>query len=137
VAIGLVVGTATTGDPGWFFTGFWVFALVWNAYWFLWGVGHSIEVAGERVTWKTTLRTREIDLMDLSGNETSWLGADRFNVRFAPSMLVLSSGRGWLQFLDAMNRAHPDHPFVPTRRNQLLGKWPFSGATTGYYERWD
>lgn len=34
------------------FTVLWVSAAVWNAYWFLWRIGFSIEVDGTTVTWR-------------------------------------------------------------------------------------
>ena len=56
------------------FSLFWLSALVWNAYWFLWRFGHSMEVNGTQVTWRSTLRTRQVTLTDLTGNEWAWLG---------------------------------------------------------------
>ncbi len=133
-AIGLTAATIAGNGPPMLFTVLWVSAAVWNAYWFLWRIGFSIEVDGTTVTWRAALRRRELTLSDLTGNGSLWMNLDRIKVQEGRSLLVMPGDRSWVTFLDALNEVHPGHPFAPTTMNRLAAKWPLSGMFTGYYD---
>lgn len=131
----MIVGTATTGQPPLPVTILWIGAVTWNAYWFLWRIGHSIDVDGTRLTWRAVLRSRTVDVSELTGNEAFGRVLTQLTVRNAPSFVMMPFQNGWLQFLDALNAIHPDHPFAPTTVNRHSGGWLYFSSKTGYYEQ--
>jgi hypothetical protein len=136
VAAVVVVVTAARGDVPWIFAAFWVLALLWNAYWFLWRVGYSIEVNGRVVVWRSVLRRQSVPLSELTGNGSLWVSLDRVTVRAGPSLMMMT-GRGWTEFLSRLNAVESDSRFRATGMDRLVDRIPVLAmwGIDGFYER--
>jgi hypothetical protein len=125
----VVVVAASNGTVPWSFAGLVILALLWNAYWFLWRIGYSIEVDGRTALWRSVLRRRSVPLSDLTGNGSSWPNFSSVTVRDGQALVVTMTGRGWADFLERLNEVESDLRFQPA------GIHPASmGGMNGFYE---
>jgi len=136
VAVALLPVSLVGGEPPIGFTLFWVGAVAWNAYWFLFRIGYQVEVDGQVVTWRTPLRRRTADLNRLTGVGSLWMGFSRLTVDGERSLFMMTLGPGWVTFLQALAQAHPTATFPPTALDRLGARWPGAGwFGPGYYRR--
>ena len=133
VAFFMVVAALSGGGPPVPFLLFWLFAVGWNAWWFLFRIGHTVHVENGMITWRSILRVRQLPLTELTGNSRSINFGDKLLVRTGPNLLVWVGDRGWSRFLSTLNDAHPAHCFHPTRMDRVRKKWPLTTKSDGFY----
>ena len=137
VGVVTLVSSFVSGDPPALFEAVCLAAGVWSAYRLLWRCGYQMEVDGTRVIWKAVLRTREVDLLDITGNRGLFGFGDSFQVRDAPGLVLLHRAGGWHEFLNALDGRHPSHPFTESWNHSLIAVVPVADRLYGYYERWE
>lgn len=133
-ALALLRVLLTGGGPG-SFALLWLAGLGWVAYAYLGRFGCSIEVDGTRVTWRSLLRRREVDVLELTGNGSAWGQFAQLDVRGGPPLVVMAEGLGWMQFLESLNAVHPARPFEAGASDLRRERWRMGGGRSGYYER--
>ncbi|WP_088317264.1 hypothetical protein [Kineosporia sp. R_H_3] len=129
MGVSAVRGTVPAG-----FVAMFVAVLAWNGLWFLWLMGHTVDVVGDRVVWRAVLRRRELAVADFDGNGNLIPGFGWLTLRGGGRLWVLTDGRGWPQFLAALNEVHPDRPFTPAWGERFAQR-QLAGRRSGFYER--
>ena len=117
---------------------FWTVGWIWVAYRMFWRACHTVEVEGNTLRWRSALRSGTVDVTDLTGNRNlfGFVGSmQTLRQRSGRPIIVAVYGRGWLQFLDALNAHHPEHPFRASRLARFSAKWPGAGFGSGFYQR--
>lgn len=115
MAVSAVRGTAPAG-----FAAMFVAVVIWNGFWFLWRMAHSVDVVGDRVVWRAVLRRRELAVIELAGNGNLIPGFGWLTTRSAGRLWVLTDANGWPQFLAALNEVHANRPFTQPGVNASL-----------------
>ncbi len=116
------------------FTVLWVSAYLWNGYWFLLRIGFRVEVVDDVLEWRAPLAKRSVPIGELSGNRSMWMGFETLKVTGQRSLIVLSRDRGWITFLESLNRATGSDTFHVSALNRLMVRMPGSSWSDGYYE---
>ena len=111
--VGLLVASARGGPdgppPG--FVVFWLFALGWNAYWWLFRISIRLEVQGDLLRWKTASRAGEIPLTELLAVRPSRLASQIIVIERANGKPILSMAtKGNGRFLAEIASRRPDLP---------------------------
>ncbi|MBI4940232.1 MAG: hypothetical protein HY830_05745 [Actinobacteria bacterium] len=132
VAVSMVVSAVRGTAPGGFAAMF-AGIVVWNGFWFLWLMGHTVDVVGDQVVWRAVLRRRELAVADLAGNGNLIPGFGWLTLRGTDRLWVLTDGNGWPQFLAALNEVHPDRPFSPAWGERFAQR-QLAGRRSGFYE---
>jgi hypothetical protein len=115
-----MVWLAATGrsGPGWAFTALWFAALLSNAYWWLWRVGMSLEIADGNLVWRTMLRSGSRPIVDIASVRPSRLRLVVMIFEFADGHRVLAmTGAGFRSFLDDLAQRAPG---VPIQNNWTM-----------------
>jgi hypothetical protein len=131
VSVVIIVTAIGSGEPPLAFALLWTAIAVWNGYWFCWQIGNAVEVQGGKMTWKTVLRSRTVDLESVTGARSVFLGWKMLTVDGAHSLLVAGSGRGWVRFVDRMRAETGNDAFEPSVFSRMFS-WP--EITGGFYE---
>lgn len=112
-AVVLVVDTAAGGRdaPPLAFTLFWLFALGWNGYWWLFRIAAELRIDGVDLVWSSPLRRGRVPLAQI--NEIRpWRFASNVEVfkwDGGASVIVMAT-KGIRSFTDEIARRRPDLP---------------------------
>ena len=63
--VGLVAAISTKSGPPTIFVVLWLFALVWNGYWFFLRVAYQLELTGNELRWRAPFRSGVVPLDQL------------------------------------------------------------------------
>jgi hypothetical protein len=131
--LGLIVSAIRGGGPE-AFDLLSVAIFLWNGYWWLLRIGFQVEVVGGVLEWRAPLKKRRVPIDELSGNGSMWMGFEKLKVRDQRSLIVLTGDRGWITFLESLNRATGSETFQVSALNRLMVKMQWSRSSDGYYE---
>jgi hypothetical protein len=109
----MVVSTATgQGGPPLYFTVLWLAALGWNVYWWLWRISYRIEVDGDRLRWKTPLRSGRALVGDVESIRPGFRGQTTVLEMRAGRDVICLTRNGISEFVAALTR---DRAILVTR----------------------
>jgi hypothetical protein len=98
---------AGSGPPVWF-AAFWLAALVWNGYWFLFRVAYQLDLTEHEICWRTPLRSGSIALTDLVELRPHRFGSSIEVIQLASGTKVLVMVRkGFVDFMMEIQRLAP------------------------------
>jgi hypothetical protein len=108
----LLVATSIKGDgPPLPFTAFWLFALGWNGYWWLFRVAGEISVDRETLTWSAAMRTRQVPVADLVRVRPARFSSSALVIEVTDGRPILTmSTKGVERFTAELRRLRPDLP---------------------------
>jgi hypothetical protein len=114
----LLIGTSVKGDgPPLVFTVFWLFALAWNAYWWLFRVANDIDLEGDSLTWSAALRTRSVPLTDLIQVRPARFSSSAMVIEVSGQRPILTLASNGVQaFASELRRRRPDLPVSVGKR---------------------
>lgn len=132
-AVVLMVATLGGNDgPPIAFVVFWLFALGWNAYWWLGRIALRLTIRGEAFGWKTALASGEMPLSDLVAVRPSRMSSQILVIERTsgkPIMAMATKGNGPF-FLELASR-RPDVPIRIGWLGKLSDRLPGWSAFRG------
>ena len=114
VAAIVLVGATLVGgrdSPPDGFTIFWLAAVGWNAYWWLFRIAAELRIEGSDLCWWTPLRSGRVPLAEVTEIRPWPLASNVgvFRLTTGPSVIVIAT-KGFRAFTDEIARIRPDLP---------------------------
>lgn len=121
------------GGPGWPFTGFWLFALCWMAYWFMWRLVYEIELRDDVLLWRTPITSGVVKLQDIRELHPWGLvrNAEAIDLVDGRRILVLVQ-QGFNAFAEDLATRVPGLPIAVSQWANVADRW---GGESGYRHR--
>jgi hypothetical protein len=129
VLVAVALGGSTDGPPV-VFTAFWLGALIWNGYWWLFRLAIELSIDGTVLTWATPLRRGRIDLQDVTELRPMRLmsSVEVIGLRDRRPLLTPAT-KGIRMFTDELTRLRPDLSVRLGWQSRLAERLPGSSRT--------
>jgi hypothetical protein len=106
----VVAIAAGSGPPVWF-AAFWLAALVWNSYWFLFRIAYQLDLTERELYWRTPFRNGSIALTDLVELRPHRFGSSIEVIQLADGAKILVMVRkGFVEFMAENPTSRPTGP---------------------------
>jgi hypothetical protein len=131
IGVFLVWDSATgAAGPGWAFTGFWLVAVCYMAYGFLWRTAYELELRNDVLCWKTPLRSGQVALRDIRELHPWVWGRNAEAIDFMDGRRILVMvQQGFTAFANDLAASAPGLPITVSRWANVADRW---GGESGY-----